>query len=280
MHYRPALAGSLVLLILVTGCARTEAPAGSTAGFEAFVKAAARKPVAELNADELTEAVEQYIGMQVASASATKTGLDKDPSVQAQLDLGRMNVLTEALLTRYLEANTVTDAEVQAEYAEQVANVPLEYKARHILVDDRDLAVAIIEKLAAGGDFADQARQYSRDGSASGGGDLGWFTGQTMVQPFAAAVAALEKGAYTTEPVQTQFGWHVILLEDARSPTLPELEAVREQLQQIVQRKKIKAHLLALREGSGINVEKQTADLLAYARSADATATPGTAATP
>lgn len=265
MNHRLAVAGSLALLILAAGCARTEAPVAATDGFEAFVKAAARKPVAELSPDELNEAIEQYIGMQVASAAATRAGLDKTPEVGAQLSLGRMNVLTEALLTRYLADTVASNAEVEAEYAEQVANVPQEYKARHILVDDRDLAVAIIDKLQAGGNFGELAKQYSRDGSAAGGGDLGWFGAQAMVKPFSEAVAALAKGAYSTEPVQTQFGWHVILLEDSRSPTLPELDAVRDQLVQIVQRKKIKDYLVSLRKDSGIDAEKQTAELRAYA---------------
>jgi len=269
MNSRLALAGCTALLFVLAGCDQlgNKAPtaAETNAGFEAFVKAAARKSAAELTPEELTQAVEQYIGMQVAADAATKTGLDKDPQVKAQIALSRTNVLSEALLQKQLDANPVTDADIQAEYDSQVAKAPGEYNARHILVDDKALAEAIIKKLEAGGDFAALAKEYSKDGSAKSGGDLGWFSAQSMVQPFSEAVAKLEKGKFTTAPVQTQFGWHVIKLEDTRAASLPPLEQVKDRVQQLVQRTKITDYLKTLRAESKIDAEKLTAALTAYA---------------
>ncbi len=270
MNHRLALAGLTALLLVTTGCEqlgnKAPTPAETNAGFEAFVKAAARKSAAELTPEELKEAVTQYISMQVAAEAAEKAGLEKDPEVKQQITLGRMNVLSETLLARYLKDNPVSDADVKAEYDTQVAAIPPEYSARHILVEDKDLAEAIIEKLKAGGDFAALAKQYSKDGSARNGGDLGWFGAQAMVQPFSEAVAKLEKGAITTTPVQTQFGWHVIKLEDSRSAQVPPFDQVKDRVKQIVQRKRVTTHLEELRKASKtVDADKLTAALTEYA---------------
>jgi peptidyl-prolyl cis-trans isomerase C len=293
MNLRLALLGGLAALVLVAGCAGKDTPpASDTATFDAFVQAAARKAPNELNPQELEAAIEQFVGLKVAGATAGKTGLDKDPEVAAQLTLNRLNVLTENLLRKFLDEKPITDAEIQAEYDEQAAKVPAEYRARHILVDDESLAKGIIEKLKAGGDFAAQAKEFSKDGSAQNGGDLGWFNLQSMVKEFSDAVAALKKGEISRAPVKTQYGWHVIKLEDTRAPSLPPLNQVKDQVKQLVQNKKLKEHLISLREGSGINAEQLTAALKAHAEkpavqapAADATAAPaapaeGAAATP
>lgn len=269
MNLRLALAGCTALLLVLTSCDqlgnRAPTPAETNAGFEAFVKAAARKSAAELTPDELKEAVNQYIGMQVAAEAATQAGLDKDPEIRSQIALGRTNVLSESLLKRYLDASPITDADIQAEYDAQVAKAPPEFSARHILVDDKALAEAIIQKLQAGGDFAALAKEYSKDSSAKNGGDLGWFNAQSMVQPFSAAVAKLEKGKFTLVPVQTQFGWHVIQLDDTRAASLPPLAQVKDRVKQFVQRARIADHLKELRKSSKIDADKLTAALTTYA---------------
>ncbi|MBL8201990.1 MAG: peptidylprolyl isomerase [Chromatiales bacterium] len=284
MNQRLALAGCTALLLVLAGCGqpgnKAPTPAATNAGFEAFVKAAARKSAAELTPEELTEAVNQYVGMQVAAEAAVKTGLDKDPDVGAQLDLTRANVLSETLLARYLKANPVTDGEIQAEYDAQVAATPPEYHARHILVDDKSLAEAIIQKLEAKGDFAALAKQYSKDSSAQNGGDLGWFSPQAMVKEFADAVVALEKGKFTTAPVQTQYGWHVIQLDDTRAVQLPPLDQVKDRVEQLVQRKRVAAHLQELRKESKLDVEKLSAALTEYAKTPKEKAPDAPAATP
>lgn len=281
MKLRLALTGCSALLIVLAGCdqlgSKAATPAETNASFEAFVKAAARKTAAELTPDELKEAVNQYVGMQVASEAATQTGIEKFPEVRAQLDLSRMNVLSEALLQRHLDEKPVTDADIQAEYDAQVAATPPEYRARHILVDDKTLADAIIQKLQANGDFAALAKEYSKDASAQNGGDLGWFSPQAMVKPFSEAVAALEKGKFTTTPVQTQFGWHVIQLDDTRVAQLPPLDQVKDRVQQLVQRKRVTEYLQELRKNSKIDGEKLTAALTEYATTPKAAEAPAAA---
>ena len=160
--------------------------------------------------------------MTLAAQAAEKDGLAATPDVQSRLDLLHMQILAEAASEKYVKSHPVSDDEVKAAYDSEVANMPKEYKARHILVETKEAADAIIKELQAGGDFAKIAKAQSKDpGSAAKGGDLGWFSAQTMVKPFADALAKLEKGKTTTEPVQTQYGYHVIRLEDVRAPSAP-----------------------------------------------------------
>jgi peptidyl-prolyl cis-trans isomerase C len=127
-----------------------------------------------------------------------------------------------------------------------------QYHARHILVDSKAAAEGVIEKLKGGADFAKVAEKESSDGSAKQGGDLGWFSLSSMVPAFGSAVAALEKGKYTQVPVQTQYGWHVIKLEDYRTPEPPAFDQVKEQVKGFVQRKKLQAYLEELRKAAKI----------------------------
>jgi peptidyl-prolyl cis-trans isomerase C len=220
--------------------------------FNAFAQAVtggSQEPLAE---EQRTQMLDQLINMTLAAQSAEKEGLAKDPAVQARIELLRTQILAEAASEQYIKANPPTDEEVRAEYDAQVATMPKEYKARHILVDAKESADAIIGKLQAGGDFAKLAAAESKDSSASNGGDLGWFSPQTMVKPFADAVTTLEKGKFTQEPVQSEFGWHVILLEDVRSPEVPDFEQVKPQVEMFTQRKKLQAHLEELRKAASV----------------------------
>lgn len=259
MHHRlyiPALAAALLLSACVKKDVEPLTPEQNAQNFQAFVTAATRKSEAELTPDELRQAFDQYLTMQIVADSAEKAGLDRKQDVAAQLRVLRMNVLSEAALRTYLDEHPVVDADLSAEYDAQVAAVPLEYSARHILVEDKATAEAIIVQLNGGADFAKLAREKSKDPSSANGGDLGWFAPQTMVKPFADAVVALEKGKYTTAPVQTQFGWHVILLQDSRKPTLPTLAEVKDRLQEMVQRKKVQAHMDELKKQAGVDADK------------------------
>lgn len=220
--------------------------------FNAFTQAVtggAQEPPTDEQRDQM---LDQLINMTLAAQSAEKEGLAKDPAVQARIELLRTQILAEAASEQYIKANPASEEEVRAEYDAQVAAMPKEYKARHILVDSKESADAIIGKLQAGGDFAKLAAAESKDSSASNGGDLGWFSPQTMVKPFADAVTTLEKGKFTQEPVQSEFGWHVILLEDVRSPEVPEFEQVKPQVEMFTQRKKLQAHLEELRKAATI----------------------------
>jgi len=202
--------------------------------------------------EQKTQLLDQLINMTLAAQAAEKDGLQKDPKVAGRLDLLRTQILAEAASEKFVESQPVTDADLKAEYDTQVAGMPKEYKARHILVDDKEKAESIVRDLQAGGDFSKIAAKESKDSSGKAGGDLGWFSPQTMVKPFADAVQALEKGKYTTAPVQSEFGWHVIILDDVRSPEAPKFEDVKPQVEMFVQRKKLQEYLDGLRTAAKI----------------------------
>jgi peptidyl-prolyl cis-trans isomerase C len=224
----------------------------SPAMFDAFAKAVMGGSTEAPTDEQRNQLIDQLVNMTLAAQAAEKDGLAKDPAVQARLDLLRTQILAEAASEKYIKSHPVSDSEMRAEYDAQVANMPKEYKARHILVDKKEAADAIIVKLQAGGDFSKLATAESKDSSAKNGGDLGWFSPQSMVKPFADAVAALQKGEYTKQPVQSEFGWHVILLEDVRTPEVPEFDQVKPQVEMFTQRKKLQTYLEELRKNAKI----------------------------
>jgi len=186
--------------------------------------------------------------MDLISEQGLKDGLDKDPDVAARLQILRLRVLADAESQKYLKDKEPTDAELHAEYDAQVATMDkTEYHARHILVANKELAEQLIKKLKAGAKFEDVAKAESTDGSKTNGGDLGWFTTTRMVKPFGDAVKALKKGEITAEPVQTQFGWHIIKLEDTREVTPPPFDQVKNQLNNGVIQKKLQAYVEQLK---------------------------------
>jgi peptidyl-prolyl cis-trans isomerase C len=265
---------ALVAIALLAACTKPAGDAASTADGDASTKAATvvtvnGKKVSGDVLDVFVEAVtanahepptdeqrqqllDQLINMTLAAQAAEKDGLQKDPKVAARLDLLRTQVLAEAETQKYLAAHPVSESEVKAEYDAQVQAMPQEYKARHILVETKDQADSIIRELDAGGDFAKIAEKESKDSSGKNGGDLGWFSPQTMVKPFADAVVGLEKGQTTQTPVQSEFGWHVIQLEDVRKPEVPEFDQVKAQVEMFAQRKKLQAYLDELRKTATI----------------------------
>ena len=183
---------------------------------------------------ETREAVRDFlIGRELMIQEARKQGLDKNASVAALMEHARQNVLVNAFIQEQLRKNAPSEAQLKAEYELIAAKVSgNEYKSRHILVDSEDAAKAIVKQLKDGAKFEDLAKQSKDPGSAENGGDLGWSAPGNYVQPFAEALTKLEKGKFTETPVKTQFGWHVILLEDARPLQPPPFEALKPQLAQ------------------------------------------------
>lgn len=221
--------------------------------FDTFVQAVTSGAHQPPTDEQKAQLLDQLVNMTLAAQAAEKEGLQKDPAVQARLDLLHTQILAEAASEKYVKAHPVSESELKAEYDAQVAAMPREYKARHILVETKETADSVIRELKAGGDFAKLAAAESKDtGSAQKGGDLGWFSPGTMVKPFADAVAGLEKGQLTQEPVQSEFGWHVIQLEDLRNPQVPEFEQVKPQIEMLAQRKKLQAYLEELRKTAKI----------------------------
>jgi peptidyl-prolyl cis-trans isomerase C len=198
--------------------------------------------------------LEELIQRELLIQQAVQKQLDKTPDVIERMATVRNSLLSQAALQDYLKANPVTDEEIKAEYDSKMANMGSEYKARHILVKTEDEAKKLIVELEKGGDFTALAKKHSIDPMGSEGGDLGWFTSDRMVAPFSEAVIALENGKFTKQPVQTQFGWHVILREDSRALTPPPLEAVKEQIRPMLQRQKAQTMIENLRKTAQVEI--------------------------
>ena len=183
---------------------------------------------------ELKAAVrEELIRRELLLQEAKKSGVDKTPAIVAQVELARQAVLIRAYIQDYVRKNPVTDAQLKAEYEGLKSKMGgTEYKARHILVEAEDQAKAIIENLKKGAKFEELAKQSKDPGSKENGGELGWSAAGAYVPPFAEALVKLQKGKYTEAPVKTDFGWHVILLEDSRPLEAPSFESLKPQLSQ------------------------------------------------
>jgi len=176
----------------------------------------------------------------------------QDPQIAAQIELQEKSILAQAVAGEYFETIEVTEEEILAEYGTKLEQEPpLQFKARHILVETQAEAIEVIGQLGAGANFETLAKEKSIDPSAAtNGGDLGWFAPNQMVQPFSMAVQAMEDGDYSSEPVQTQFGWHVIIRDESRESVPPTFESVKEEMTASVQQRKFQAHLDVLRTAS------------------------------
>ncbi|MDI6750726.1 MAG: peptidylprolyl isomerase [Rhodocyclaceae bacterium] len=198
---------------------------------------------------ELEKAVkEELVRREVLAQAATAKGLDKKPDVQAQIDLARQGVLIGAYLNEYAKALKISDDEVKKEYdAIKNALGDKEYKARHILVDKEEEAKDIIAKLKAGQKFEELAKVSKDPGSKDKGGELGWANKASYVPAFADAMVKLAKGKFTETPVQSNFGWHVIQLDDVRELKAPALDEVKPQIVQRLRQQAVEKHILDLR---------------------------------
>jgi peptidyl-prolyl cis-trans isomerase C len=184
---------------------------------------------------------EEVIAREIFMQEAQARGLDATDDFKSQLDLARQSILIRELFADYQKKSPVTDAEIQAEYDKfAAANSGKEYRARHILVEKEDQAKAIIAQLKKGGKFDVIAKKSSKDpGSGANGGDLDWANASSYVKEFSDALIALEKGKTTETPVKTQFGYHVIRLDDVRQAQLPKFEDVKPQIAQQLQQQKM-----------------------------------------
>jgi peptidyl-prolyl cis-trans isomerase C len=273
-HFRPhpSIVVALLAPLALAACNKAAAPAPDAPGeriatvngkalpkseFDLYVSNMSRQSGRDVPEEQKSQLLDQYISMQLAAEEAEKAGIEKDPKVRDQLALARLQVLVDAGLQKYLEAHPVQETELRPEYDAQVAALPREYHARHILVDDQAAAEAITKELKSGADFAKLAAKRSKDSSSKSGGDLGWFTLDTMVKPFADAVKTMQPGQLTEQPVQSQYGWHVIKLEESRATSAPPFDEVKDRVKMIVQRKKLQSHLEELRKAA--KVEKSGA---------------------
>ena len=184
---------------------------------------------------------EEVIAREIFMQEAQKRGLEATSDYKAQMELARQTILIRELFVDFQKTNPVTDAEIQAEYDKfAAANAGKEYKASHILVEKEDEAKAIIAALKKGGKFEEIAKKQSKDpGSGARGGDLDWANPSSYVPECTEAQGKLEKGKLTQTPVKSQFGWHIIRLDDVREAQLPKIDEVKPQIAQQLQQQKL-----------------------------------------
>lgn len=220
-----------------------------------YVLTTERKNLEDLTADERARVVDDLIGLALLSQQAEKDGLTASRTLAAQLELQRLRLVANAAATDHVDKNPPSEAELQAIYDENLPRLASQqYKARHILVTTRDEAESVIAQLRQGTDFAALARERADGPTGANGGQLDWFTLESMPAPFSAAVQTLTKGAYTTEPVQTEFGFHVILLDETRTQEPPTLEDIRPDLASAAQRTQLDDYIKSLRAAAKVSV--------------------------
>jgi peptidyl-prolyl cis-trans isomerase C len=262
------LSAALLAMALLSGCERAEEPrtaipegeivavvngvAITDADFqEFFTLQRMNRPTENLQAEQV---LDEMVNMELLRQAAVEKGLDRDPDILRQVERSRTNLLVGALIDDWL-SQEYTDEQLQAEYERQLEGLDRqEYKARHILLDTEEEAHAIIEALEQEGDFEELAREHSTGPSGPMGGDLGWFSADSMVPEFSDAVRAMEPGTYSSEPVQTDFGWHVILLEETRTAEPPPFEMVRARIAQILDNRVLQERVEALRQKAEIEI--------------------------
>ncbi|APA84848.1 peptidylprolyl isomerase [Paraburkholderia sprentiae WSM5005] len=207
------------------------------------------------NTPQLQQAVrEELVNREILMQEALRRGLPNRPDVKAQIAVAQQTVVLRALIEDFVKNNQPTDAEVTARYNALVKDAGgKEYHLHHILVDNQQQAKDLIAKIKAGASFEALAKQYSKDpGSGKNGGDLDWSDPKAYVPEFADAATHLQKGQMTDTPVHTQFGWHIIRVDDIRAVTPPPLEQVRQQIVQQIQQEKLQAFEESLRKNAKI----------------------------
>jgi peptidyl-prolyl cis-trans isomerase C len=255
----PVRAGLTALVVL--GAAPLTQPALAETAFtvngvdvdsavvDAYVESRLQKPAGQVTAEERSAVVNELQDIYLLTTQARAKELADTPRVRAQIELQSRGILAQAAANDFIARNQATEEEILAEYGRQIEMAPpLQYKASHILVETQSAANDLIGELDDGADFAELAKEHSTGPSGPNGGDLGWFSPNQMVAPFSAAVEALEDGAYTSDPVQTQFGWHVIKRVESREAEPPTLDSVRDVIKQQIEQRKLQEYLGQLRE--------------------------------
>ncbi len=218
---------------------------------EALVQqVSSQQPGRPVTPDMQAQIKEEVINREVFMQEAQKMGLDGSDAYKSQMEQARQVVLIRALFADYEKKNPVTDAEIKAEYDKfAAANGGKEYRARHILVEKEADATKLIADLKKGAKFEDLAKKNSKDpGSGANGGDLDWAAAGSYVKEFSEAMVALGKGKVTDKPVKSQFGFHIIRLDDVREAQLPPVDQVKPQITQQLQQQKMQAYQKGLRD--------------------------------
>jgi peptidyl-prolyl cis-trans isomerase C len=217
--------------------------------FDAYVETRFQKPAAQATVDERATVERELMDIYLLTTQPNAKTFAEDPRFKAQIELQYRGSLAQAVANEYIASNSATDEEILAEYEMQLSQASSQqFKARHILVASQAEAEDLITKLNEGASFEDLAKEHSTGPSGPNGGDLGWFSPDQMVKPFSDAVVALEDGAFSEAPVQSQFGWHVILREESRANEPPTLDSVRDMIKQRVEQAKFQEYMQGLRD--------------------------------
>jgi peptidyl-prolyl cis-trans isomerase C len=235
-----ALLSTLAPTVSAQNVAIVNGKAVPTARMDALAQQVARsgRPITPEMQGQLKDEV---IAREIFMQEAKKQGLDTTEDFRTQMDLARQTLLIRELFANYQKTSPVTDADIKAEYDKfAAANSGKEYRARHILVEKEDQAKAIIAQLKKGGKFDEIAKKSSKDpGSGANGGDLDWANPSNYVPEFSQALIKLTKGQTTETPVKSQFGYHIIRLDDVRDAQLPKFDDVKPQIAQQLQQQKM-----------------------------------------
>ncbi|ABD70116.1 PpiC-type peptidyl-prolyl cis-trans isomerase [Rhodoferax ferrireducens T118] len=243
-----AILSTLAPTVSAQNVAIVNGKAVPTARMDALAQQVARsgRPITPEMQGQLKEEV---IAREIFMQEAKKQGLDTTEDFRTQMDLARQTLLIRELFANYQKTSPVTDADIKAEYDKfAAANSGKEYRARHILVEKEDQAKAIIAQLKKGGKFDEIAKKSSKDpGSGANGGDLDWANPSNYVPEFSQALIKLTKGQTTETPVKSQFGYHIIRLDDVRDAQLPKFDDVKPQIAQQLQQQKMTKYQEELR---------------------------------
>lgn len=235
----------------------------NNAAFDAYERQRSKARQAPSSPSERKAIIDEMVNLELIYQEGMRLGLDKKPEIAAEIENQKRNILASVTVQSHMETVKVTEEAMRKEYDSHMGKMTSkEFNARHILVDTEDEAKALIAQLGKGANFAKLAKAKSKDkGSAVNGGDLSWFEAGQMVQPFGDAIKAMEKGTYSKAPVQSQFGWHVIKLEDTREIKPPAFEKVMDNMRNILQNKEIETYLASLKSKAKIKItgeEKST----------------------
>lgn len=221
-----------------------------------YASATERRDFDDLSPEERERLVADVIGLELLAQQAEKEGLTESRALAAQIELQRLQLVGRAMATEYLEKNPASDADIQAIYDENLSRLSgQQFKARHILVTSKEEADGVIAELRQGADFVALAEQRADGPTGPNGGALDWFTLDSMPPAFSSAVQAMAVGSYSAEPVQTEFGYHVILLEETRAQDPPPLAEIRDELATAAGRKRLDDYIRSLRESATVTVE-------------------------
>jgi len=213
-----------------------------------YLESRIQKPAEQASPEERSVVTQELTDIYLLTTQPNAAEIGDEPAIKAQIELQSRALVAQAIAADFFAKNPASDIEILAEYEAQMKLAPsLQFKARHILVETQAAATELITQLDGGADFAELAQANSTGPTGPNGGDLGWFSPDQMVRPFSDAVGALADGAHTSEPVQTQFGWHVILREESRENQPPTLESVRDVLKQRVEQTKFQGYVERLR---------------------------------